>query len=149
MSLRNGPKCAGNWTKEWRISRSSVSSFELWPAQRKTASRLNLFHDKDSDIAFSKTAFELRAKSALWLFVHGTRVLIVVGCTRKAAFYLPSGWFGPAEWFLSLPMAPKGNERSLLKVWLVEVFISSARCGQCWSLDISVSPGHQTSCGHL
>ena len=66
----------------------------------------------DSDIAFAKAAFELRAKSVLWFFVHGTRTIIAFWYTRSAAFYLPKGWFGPAEWFLWMPMAPKGKKNT-------------------------------------
>ena len=28
--------------------------------------------------------------------------------SKSAVFYLPQGWFGPAEWFLGLPFAPAG-----------------------------------------
>lgn len=28
---------------------------------------------------------------------------------KQAVFYLPKGWFGPAGWFLGLPMAPAGK----------------------------------------
>ena len=67
----------------------------------------------DSDIAFAKAAFELRAKSVLWFFVHGTRTIIAFWYTRRAAFYLPKSWFGPAEWFLWMPMAPKGKKKKI------------------------------------
>ena len=64
-----------------------------------------------SDINFNKASFELRAKSVLWFLVHGTRTIIVMWFARQATFYLPKGWFGPAEWFLWMPFAPKGKLR--------------------------------------
>lgn len=70
--------------------------------------RYSLYHPA-SDINFNKASFELRAKSVLWFLVHGTRTIIVMWFARQATFYLPKGWFGPAEWFLWMPLAPKGK----------------------------------------
>ncbi|KAI8137753.1 WRB/Get1 family [Fennellomyces sp. T-0311] len=88
---------------------SSQDEFAKWAKMRRKLDKGMADLEKlNSDIAFSKTAFELRAKSVLWFFVHGTRTIIAFWYTRRAAFYLPKGWFGPAEWFLWMPLAPKG-----------------------------------------
>lgn len=63
----------------------------------------------DSDIAFSKTAFELKVKSVLWFVVHGSQLVMVFWFRKSAVFYLPPGWFGPAQRFLSWPFAPAGK----------------------------------------
>lgn len=55
-----------------------------------------------------KAAFEVPVRSALWFMIHGTRILVIFWYFRRAAFYLPPGWFGPAEEFLWLPYAPSG-----------------------------------------
>lgn len=76
---------------------------------KTTIIKVCLLYHLASDINFSKASFELRAKSVLWFLVHGTRTIIVMWFARQATFYLPKGWFGPAEWFLWMPLAPKGK----------------------------------------
>lgn len=71
----------------------------------------------DSDIAYSKTAFELKVKSVLWFIVHGTQVAMVLWFRKSAVFYLPPGWFGPAQRFLSWPFAPAGK-REINWLWI-------------------------------
>lgn len=68
----------------------------------------------DSDIAFSKTAFELKVKSVLWFIVHGSQVVMVFWFRKSAVFYLPPGWFGPAQRFLSWPFAPAGKKNKVI-----------------------------------
>ncbi|KAI7857312.1 WRB/Get1 family [Circinella umbellata] len=88
---------------------TSQDEFAKWAKMRRKLDKGMADLEKlNSDIAFAKAAFELRAKSVLWFFVHGTRTIIAFWYTRRAAFYLPKSWFGPAEWFLWMPMAPKG-----------------------------------------
>lgn len=55
-----------------------------------------------------KAAFEVPVRSALWFTIHGTRILVTFCYFRRAAFYLPPGWFGPAEQLLWLPYGPRG-----------------------------------------
>ncbi|CEG66322.1 Putative Protein GET1 [Rhizopus microsporus] len=63
----------------------------------------------NSDIAYSKAAFELKSKSVLWFLVHGTQFIMIFWFRKSAVFYLPPGWFGPAQRFLSWPFAPAGS----------------------------------------
>lgn len=104
-----------------------------------------------SDINFSKASFELRAKSVLWFLVHGTRTIIVMWFARQATFYLPKGWFGPAEWFLWMPLAPKGKafrmgEGQGCKPNLIIIGI---RCCECSYLDVGLSSSHQAISEHV
>ncbi|KAI9320484.1 WRB/Get1 family [Dichotomocladium elegans] len=91
---------------------SSQDEFAKWAKIRRKLDKGLADVEKlsriDSEINLNKTAFELRTKSILWVLVHGTRLIIITWYTRSAAFYLPRGWFGPAEWFLWFPMAPRG-----------------------------------------
>ncbi|KAI9266739.1 CHD5-like protein-domain-containing protein [Phascolomyces articulosus] len=97
---------------------TQTDEFAKWAKMRRKLDKGMADLEKlNSDIAFTKAAFELRAKSVLWFFVHGTRTIIAFWYTRRAAFYLPKGWFGPAEWFLWMPLAPRGMylDRNLVK----------------------------------
>ncbi|CDH48824.1 get1_copc7 ame: full protein get1 ame: fullguided entry of tail-anchored proteins 1 [Lichtheimia corymbifera JMRC:FSU:9682] len=88
---------------------SSQDEFAKWAKMRRKLDKGMADLEKlTSDINFNKASFELRAKSVLWFLVHGTRTIIVMWFARQATFYLPKGWFGPAEWFLWMPLAPKG-----------------------------------------
>lgn len=49
-------------------------------------------------------------KSALWFIVHGSQLGMVMWFRKSAVFYLPPGWFGPAQRILSWPFAPAGKE---------------------------------------
>lgn len=73
------------------------------------------FYNLDSDMAYSKTAFELKVKSVLWFLVHGTQIIMVMWYRKSAVFYLPPGWFGPAQRFLSWPFAPAGKKETTRK----------------------------------
>lgn len=75
----------------------------------KTNEEMLIGMEIDSDIAYSKTAFELKVKSVLWFLVHGSQLVMVLWFRKSAVFYLPPGWFGPAQRFLSWPFAPAGK----------------------------------------
>ncbi|ORY91947.1 WRB/Get1 family [Syncephalastrum racemosum] len=94
---------------------SSQDEFAKWAKMRRKLDKGMAELEKlNSDIAFARTAFELRAKSVLWFLVNGSRIATTMWCARSAAFYLPQGWFGPAAWFLSTPMAPRGSVSAIL-----------------------------------
>ncbi|CAO3592717.1 unnamed protein product [Absidia cylindrospora] len=71
--------------------------------------RIYTFIIIDSDIAFSKTGFELKLKSILWFLIHGSQVLMVLWFRKSPVFYLPPGWFGPAQRLLCMPFSPLGS----------------------------------------
>jgi hypothetical protein len=74
-----------------------------------TILRLVFFLLADSEIAFSKTGFELKLKSILWFLIHGSQVVMVLWFRKSSVFYLPPGWFGPLDRLLCLPFSPVGK----------------------------------------
>ncbi|KAI9478029.1 MAG: WRB/Get1 family [Benjaminiella poitrasii] len=88
---------------------SSQDEFAKWAKLRRKLDKSVADLEKlNSDISYSKTAFELKVKSVLWFVVHGSQMIMVFWFRKSAVFYLPPGWFGPAQRFLSWPFAPKG-----------------------------------------
>ncbi|KAI8053178.1 WRB/Get1 family [Gilbertella persicaria] len=89
---------------------SSQDEFAKWAKLRRKLDKATADLEKlSSEIAFSKTAFELKVKSVLWFVVHGSQLVMVMWFRKSAVFYLPPGWFGPAQRFLSWPFAPAGS----------------------------------------
>lgn len=56
----------------------------------------------------SRAAFASWFKRALWVLTTVLPFVVSSWYRKEAVFYLPSGWFGPAEWFMGLPSAPTG-----------------------------------------
>ncbi|ORX52348.1 hypothetical protein DM01DRAFT_1408238 [Hesseltinella vesiculosa] len=91
-------------------STSSQDEFAKWAKMRRKLDKGMADLEKlNSDIAFAKTGFELKMKSVLWFLVHGSQVAMVIWFRKTPVFYLPTGWFGPAERFLCLPFSPRGS----------------------------------------
>lgn len=89
---------------------SSQDEFAKWAKlRRKLDKGVADLEKMSSDIAYSKTAFELKVKSVLWFLVHGSQLVMVMWFRKSAVFYLPPGWFGPAQRILSWPFAPAGS----------------------------------------
>ncbi|CAO3632890.1 unnamed protein product [Mucor fragilis] len=89
---------------------SSQDEFAKWAKLRRKLDKSVADLEKmNADIAYSKTAFELKVKSVLWFLVHGSQLVMVMWFRKSAVFYLPPGWFGPAQRILSWPFAPAGS----------------------------------------
>ncbi|GAA5794936.1 WRB/Get1 family [Helicostylum pulchrum] len=89
---------------------SSQDEFAKWAKLRRKLDKAVADSEKmNSEIAYAKTAFELKVKSALWFIVHGSQLGMVMWFRKSAVFYLPPGWFGPAQRILSWPFAPAGS----------------------------------------
>ncbi|KAI8372370.1 WRB/Get1 family [Choanephora cucurbitarum] len=89
---------------------SSQDEFAKWAKLRRKLDKSVADLEKlGSEITYSKTAFELKVKSVLWFLVHGSQFVMVMWFRKNAVFYLPPGWFGPAQRFLSWPFAPAGS----------------------------------------
>ncbi|KAI8984729.1 WRB/Get1 family [Mycotypha africana] len=89
---------------------SSQDEFSKWAKLRRKLDKAVADLEKlNSDISYSRAAFELKVKSVLWFLVHGSQVVMVLWFRKSAVFYLPPGWFGPAQRFLSWPSAPEGS----------------------------------------
>ncbi|KAI8994461.1 WRB/Get1 family [Pilobolus umbonatus] len=89
---------------------SSQDEFARWAKlRRKLDKSVSEMEKLNADISYSKTAFELKVKSVLWFLVHGTQLIMVMWFRKSPVFYLPPGWFGPAQRILSWPFAPIGS----------------------------------------
>ncbi|KAF7731248.1 GET complex subunit get1 [Apophysomyces ossiformis] len=89
---------------------SSQDQFAKWAKMRRRLDKgMAELEELNSTIAFSRSAFELKARSILWFLVHGSQLLMVMWFRKSAVLFLPPGWFGPAEWLLRLPFAPHGS----------------------------------------
>lgn len=65
--------------------------------------------DSDAEVGMQQASFALRFNVVVWFLTTGLQFFIGWWYRRQAVFYLPDGWFGPAEWWLALPFAPKGT----------------------------------------
>ncbi|KAI7863283.1 WRB/Get1 family [Spinellus fusiger] len=97
-------------TKAELSKTSSQDEFAKWAKiRRKLDKGLADVEALGAEIAYNKTAFELKAKSAVWCCVHGSQWLMVLWFRKSAVVYLPPHWFGPMQWILSMPFAPAGS----------------------------------------
>ncbi|KAG0224072.1 GET complex subunit get1 [Actinomortierella wolfii] len=88
---------------------SSQDEFAKWAKlRRKMDSRVADLEKLTSDLHMTKAAFELKFKGVLWFVTSGLQFILVFWYRRSPVFYLPYGWFGPAEFFLALPFAERG-----------------------------------------
>lgn len=65
---------------------------------------------------------------------------------KSPVFYLPPGWFGPAQRFLSLPFAPAGRKNSDTRFILAYILIVLYRVCQCSYLVYSLQKNDQGCC---
>lgn len=87
----------------------------------------------DAEAASVQSSFALKFSSGLWLLTTGLQFFIGWWYRRQAVFYLPNGWFGPLEWWLALPFAPKGTLRPLHDT--AACYASSfTKCSTCYFL---------------
>ncbi|KAL1925490.1 uncharacterized protein VTP21DRAFT_373 [Calcarisporiella thermophila] len=89
---------------------SSQDEFAKWAKlRRKLDSTVTQLEKLNSELAFSRTSFELKFKSALWILTNGFQAIIIILYRKTPVFYLPMGWFGPVRWLVSFPFAPTGS----------------------------------------
>lgn len=62
----------------------------------------------DSELASTKSSFSVKFKTVLWVLTSGVQFGYGWWYRKAAVFYLPPGWFGPLEWWMAFPFAPKG-----------------------------------------
>ena len=63
----------------------------------------------DSELSASKSSFAFKFGTTLWMLTTGLQFAVGWWYSRSAVFYLPTAWFGPFTWWLSLPFAPAGK----------------------------------------
>ncbi|KAI1319593.1 GET complex subunit get1 [Mortierella claussenii] len=89
---------------------SSQDEFAKWAKlRRKMDSKIAELEKLTSELHVTKASFEIKFKGLLWFITSGIQFVIVAWFRRVAVFYLPPGWFGPAERVLALPFAETGG----------------------------------------
>ncbi|KAG0208225.1 GET complex subunit get1 [Mortierella sp. GBA30] len=89
---------------------SSQDEFAKWAKlRRKMDSKIADLEKLTSELHVSKASFEIKFKSLLWFITSGIQFIMVAWYRRTAVFYLPQGWFGPAERILAMPFAERGS----------------------------------------
>ncbi|KAG6877890.1 GET complex subunit get1 [Termitomyces sp. T159_Od127] len=97
-------------TKAELLKTSAQDQFAKWAKLRRSVDKgLAELEKLNSDVASTKTAFSIKFKSAVWLLTTGVQFFVGWWYRKIAVFYLPPGWFGPLEWWLSFPFAPAGS----------------------------------------
>ena len=98
-SLRSGPRRGERSTSRSPISRSSVRPPSP-PSPPLTSA--------DARAGEHKAAFGKLVTALHFVAITALPFAFTSYHSKSAVFYLPQGWFGPAEWFLGLPFAPAG-----------------------------------------
>jgi len=93
----------------------------------------------DAEVASSKSGFSMKFNSLLWLLTTGMQFAVGWWYRKQPVFYLPEGWFGPLNWWLSFPFAPAGMSPFLVALHFLRAFgfVFRAFCS-CFS-DISLT----------
>lgn len=84
----------------------------------------------DAEVASSKSGFSMKFNSLLWLLTTGMQFAVGWWYRKQPVFYLPEGWFGPLNWWLSFPFAPAGMSSFLFVLCFLR-FFGSVFCVFC------------------
>ncbi|KAG0025915.1 GET complex subunit get1 [Podila clonocystis] len=104
---------------------SSQDEFAKWAKlRRKMDSKIADLEKMTSELHVSKASFEIKFKGLLWFITSGIQFLMVAWFRRVPVFYLPMGWFGPAEIVLSLPFAERGSVSIAIWFYFCRKFIT-------------------------
>jgi len=97
-------------TKAQLLRTSAQDEFAKWAKLRRRVDKgLSDLEKLNSQIASNRTGFSIKFSSFLWISTTGTQFVIGWYYRRSAVFWLPVGWFGPLEYWLSFPFAPAGS----------------------------------------
>jgi len=89
---------------------SAQDQFAKWAKLRRQVDKgLADLEKLNAEVATQQASFAIRFNTVIWFFTAGLQFFIGWWYRKQAVFYLPKGWFGPAEWWLALPFAPKGS----------------------------------------
>jgi len=92
------------------LQTSSQDQFAKWAKLRRRVDRgLAELDTINSQLATARTSFSVKFSTILWTSTTGAQFIIGWWYARCAVYYLPPGWLGPATWWLSLPLAPRGS----------------------------------------
>jgi len=97
-------------TKAELLKTSAQDQFAKWAKLRRSVDKgLADLEKLNSEMASNKAAFAMKFNTAMWLLTTGVQFIVGWWYRKSAVFYLPPGWFGPLEWWLSFPFAPAGS----------------------------------------
>ncbi|KAF8930007.1 CHD5-like protein-domain-containing protein [Dissophora ornata] len=103
---------------------SSQDEFAKWAKlRRKMDSKIAELEKLTSDLHITKASFEVKFKGLLWFLTSGLQFLMIAWFRRVPVFYLPLGWFGPAERVLALPFAERGSVSIAIWFYIVRKVI--------------------------
>ncbi|GLB36982.1 putative required for the post-translational delivery of tail- anchored (TA) proteins to the endoplasmic reticulum [Lyophyllum shimeji] len=97
-------------TKAELLKTSAQDQFAKWAKLRRSVDKgLADLEKLNSEVQATKAAFAVKFNTAVWLLTTGVQFLVGWWYRKTPVFYLPPGWFGPLEWWLSFPFAPAGS----------------------------------------
>jgi hypothetical protein len=92
------------------LATSSQDQFAKWAKlRRKVDKGLADLEKINAEIAASRSSYNWAFNIVIFIMTTGAQFAIGWWYGKKAVFYLPPGWMGPATWWLSLPFAPRGS----------------------------------------
>jgi len=97
-------------TKSQLLRTSAQDEFAKWAKLRRKVDKGLVDLEKlNSQIASNRTVFSIKFSSFIWISTTGAQFVIGWYYRKSAVFWLPQGWFGPLEYWLSFPFAPEGS----------------------------------------
>ncbi|KAF8584821.1 hypothetical protein K439DRAFT_1633221 [Ramaria rubella] len=97
-------------TKQELLQTSAQDQFAKWAKlRRKVDKGLDDLEKLNNELSSSKASYSTKFSTVIWLLTSGAQYGVGWWFGKQAVFYLPPGWFGPAQWWLALPFAPMGS----------------------------------------
>jgi hypothetical protein len=122
------------WMKSGYEHEGPATSTPTCP-ELETASNARAKLTPDTTLSSSRTSFNTKFSSLLWVLTSGANWVLVWWYRKQPVFYLPPGWLpAPVAWLLSFPSAPRGefclsyHLRPLQVSLLIPLCQSSSRC---------------------
>ncbi|KAJ8696060.1 GET complex subunit get1 [Pleurotus ostreatus] len=101
-------------TKKELMQTSAQDQFAKWAKLRRSVDKgLADLEKLNAEVASNKSSFKMKFNGLIWSLTTGLQFIVGWWYRKSAVFYLPAGWFGPLEWWLSFPFAPAGESRCL------------------------------------
>ncbi|KLO18337.1 hypothetical protein SCHPADRAFT_936206 [Schizopora paradoxa] len=89
---------------------SAQDQFAAWAKLRRRVDKgLADLEKLNGELGSARASFSMKFNVFIWIVTTGLQFAVGWWYSKTAIFYLPSGWLGPATWWLSLPFAPAGS----------------------------------------
>ncbi|KAJ1657126.1 GET complex subunit get1 [Dispira simplex] len=96
---------------------TAQDEFAKWAKLKRRLDKSMAAYDAHtSQVAFAKSAFELKATLGLRISLYGLRTFLFLWYRATPVFYLPNHWFDPVSAWLAYPLAPVGSVS--VPVWM-------------------------------